>query len=110
MPPRLTLVDTLLTLIDTPLAFVPDNPKKRGSASYTRYDAYKHSRSFAEFIANGGLPADIPNDYERNFVSIGTLTANFTSGATKTCETVDGGKTVAHPRRWPPPPDPRAAR
>ena len=46
------------------------NPKKAGSASAARYDAYAGSSTVAEFLAAGGTVADLRWDEAHNFVKV----------------------------------------
>ena len=58
---------------DTPLRCALDNPKKPTSKSAARFAATMHSKSIAEYRANGGKFSDFANDYNRNFLELGTL-------------------------------------
>ena len=63
---------------DLPIEFDEDNPKRIGSASYTRYDHYKIARTFREMYElgaasspptpRGTTTADIKYDYERGWI------------------------------------------
>jgi hypothetical protein len=46
------------------------NPKKAGSASHARYEAYAGSKTVAEFFAAGGTAADLAWDSKRGFVVV----------------------------------------
>lgn len=47
--------------------FVQDNPKRVGSKSYERYEAYKSATSLDEVLKLGGLRADIKFDVEKGY-------------------------------------------
>ena len=44
---------------DTPIAFVPENPKQSGSQTWHRYEAYKSSTSLGQARESGATSADL---------------------------------------------------
>jgi len=45
-----------------------ENPKRYNSKSWHRYEAYKSTRTVAEFFEKGGSPADLKHDVGRRYV------------------------------------------
>jgi hypothetical protein len=69
------------------------NPKRDGSASHTRYERYKISKTFVDARAAGMLSADMHHDMANGFVSVvepprrklsATVHATYTQAATET--------------------------
>lgn len=46
------------------------NPKKHGSKSYYRYEAYKEAKTVDEYFQLGGSKADLAFDFERGYVKV----------------------------------------
>ena len=44
---------------DTPIAFVPENPKQGGTQTWHRYEAYKSSTSLGQARGSGATSADL---------------------------------------------------
>ena len=51
--------------------FVATNPKRPGSASYRRYEAYKDATTVKEFLEKGGWRADLVHDVNKNYCALG---------------------------------------
>ena len=47
-----------------------NNPKKKGSESYARYEGYKHAKTFADFRELGGWTADFKHDGARGYIHV----------------------------------------
>ena len=62
-------VDTLL-LDDARITVRQANPKKAGSKSALRYDAYKAATTASEFLRLGGSKADLAHDCTKGFVTV----------------------------------------
>lgn len=56
----------------TPVVWQQTNPKKSGSASWLRYEAYKAAKTLGEAKALGALRDDVRWDAARGFVTITT--------------------------------------
>ena len=56
--------------LNTRLKYMQLNPKTPSTLSYVRYDGYKSSENFREFLQNGGKREDLIHDMERGFVQI----------------------------------------
>ena len=54
---------------DTALRVAAKNPKKRGSASWDRYERYKSARTVGEFLDAGGTSGDLRHDWARGYVT-----------------------------------------
>ena len=54
---------------DTALRVAAKNPKKRGSASWDRYERYKTARTVGEFLDAGGTSGDLRHDWARGYVT-----------------------------------------
>ena len=46
-----------------------ENPKKPGSKSYDRYEAYKYTICFQEFLEEGGSLGDFKNDLKKGYIT-----------------------------------------
>ena len=75
-----------LLLNDARIAVRQDNPKKAGSKSALRYDAYKAATTASEFLRLGGSKADLAHDCTKGFVTV----LDDDDGAGKGPEDVDG--------------------
>jgi hypothetical protein len=51
------------------LHFQLANPKRPGSSSHTRYEAYKHATTPGDFAARGGTAADLRHDIKKGYCS-----------------------------------------
>ena len=60
---------------DTALRVAAKNPKKRGTASWDRYERYKTARTVGEFLDRGGTPGDLRHDWARGYVTQGAPSA-----------------------------------
>jgi len=49
---------------------VKDNPKRPSSASFGRFELYKTNKTTDEFLAAGGLSADLRYDVEHEFIEL----------------------------------------
>lgn len=49
---------------------VKENPKRAGSASATRFDFYKTSKTVADYVAAGGAAADLRWDVEKGYIEV----------------------------------------
>jgi len=49
------------------LNFQEENPKRKGSKAFDKYDLYKWATCSSEFIEEGGTKADLKNDIQRGF-------------------------------------------
>ena len=58
---------------DAKIEYKQDNPKREGSASHTRYDAYKTATTVQQFLRQGGKLDDLRFDYARGYVTIPCL-------------------------------------
>lgn len=47
-----------------------ENPKRAGSASHERYEAYKGSKTVKDFLEAGGTRGDLAHDIKHEFVSV----------------------------------------
>ena len=45
-----------------------ENPKREGSASFDRYEAYKKATTLSEFLALGGSRGDYRNDTQKGYI------------------------------------------
>jgi hypothetical protein len=48
-----------------------ENPKRKGTESYTRFELYRTCKTTADFLAKGGTAGDLRYDAERGFISLG---------------------------------------
>ena len=60
---------------DTALRVAAKNPKKRGTASWDRYERYKSARTVGEFLDRGGTSGDLRHDWARGYVTQGAPSA-----------------------------------
>ena len=60
---------------DTALRVAAKNPKKRGTASWDRYERYKTARTVGEFLDAGGTSGDLRHDWARGYVTQGAPSA-----------------------------------
>ena len=69
---RLSFGESLLVLEDssTEIKIVQKNPKRPGSASYTRYEAYKKATTVAEYLDAGGSRADLRHDADKDYLHV----------------------------------------
>ena len=81
-----------LLLNDARIAVRQDNPKKAGSKSALRYDAYKAATTASEFLRLGGSKADLAHDCTKGFVTVldDDGGAGKGPGDAKVLEDVDG--------------------
>lgn len=56
--------------LKTMLLIQQSNPKKQGSKSYFRYEAYKEAKTVDEYFQLGGSKADLAFDFERGYVKV----------------------------------------
>jgi hypothetical protein len=49
---------------------VKENPKRKGSACYPRFDLYEDGMTVADYIAAGGRKADIKWDVDKKFIEV----------------------------------------
>lgn len=54
----------------TVLKYQENNPKRKGSKAYTRFEKYMKATTVAKFLELGGLKADLRYDSEKGFVEI----------------------------------------
>lgn len=52
-----------------PIKYDQRNPKREGSMSFKRYEAYKAATTVAEFLSLGGVTADLAFDYSHGYLS-----------------------------------------
>ena len=60
---------------DTALRVAAKNPKKRGTASWDRYERYKSAKTVGEFLDAGGTSGDLRHDWARGYVTQGAPSA-----------------------------------
>ena len=51
--------------------FIETNPKRRGTASYLRYEAYKDATTVKEFLEKGGKREDLWHDEKKGYCTLG---------------------------------------
>ena len=47
-----------------------ENPKRKGTAAYQRFELYKKSTTVADFIAKGGRTIDLAYDQAHGFIKL----------------------------------------
>ena len=55
---------------DTRIDVQQDNPKRAGSKSHTRYEAYKAATTVGQMLAMGGTRGDIANDVDHGYIAV----------------------------------------
>ena len=50
---------------------VQANPKRPGSAAFTRYELYRIGETVDQFLALGGIHADVAHDEARGYITLG---------------------------------------
>ena len=55
-------------LANLPISFIEENPKRRNTKSYDRYEKYKYATTIESALTAGAVPGDIAWDYNRGFL------------------------------------------
>lgn len=84
---------------ETQVELYQENPKRRGSASYDRYEKYKVGKTVQEVLSLGGAPGDLANDYKMGYLTCpgsGDATSGASgSGSTASSSTASSSNTPA---------------
>ena len=66
---------------DLQIKFVSTNPKKRGAASFDRYDKYKAARTVGDALKAGATLGDLKNDHTKGYLQVETASASSSSAS-----------------------------